>query len=238
MTTLPTEQIVVTSPAISRAQGSWLIAMQIAALGLTALALSWARVWNADAQHWNVPGSVAQKLLLLLILAALAVAIVPAWRRSAAAGILGGAALALACSLSARKSWELELFPGASTPLILPVIVIAAVILAVWGIATRSKLADSARISVGALAGGVLVILFALGMYALVNYAPSLVAPDGSRLYAVEKYQLADLIAAALLYPLAIWLGAAGARAGYRWTFLPLGLVIILAGFLVLWKVH
>ena len=66
--------------------------------------------------------------------------------------------------------------------------------------------------------------------YLLINFVPMFHA-----LYAIDPYQLASLLAAAVVYGPAIWLGGVGIRATGRRHFLPFGLVAIIAVFLVHW---
>lgn len=210
---------------MTRAQAVWLMLTQAVVLGLTALALHYA----------DAPPTPQRHLLALLALALLVVTLVPRWRRGQIAGILGGVTCALACWLSAAHTFTLD-DPGdlgliaGYVPVMAPIAAGAALALTVWGAFARGGLRDDARFGVAALAGSTLVAVSGIALYLLINTVPMF-----SALYAIDAYQLAALLAAAVLYGSTIWLGSIGIRATARGHFLPLGLVVIIAAFLVHW---
>ena len=136
----------------TRAQAVWLVAVQVAALGLTALALN----------YTEAPAAPQRQLLALLAFALLVVALVPGWRRGHIAGILGGITCALACWLSSARTFELDDpgdlgFIAGYVPIITPIIVGVVVVLIIWGVLTRSGLRDDSRFGIAALVGSALV---------------------------------------------------------------------------------
>ena len=204
----------------------WQVAVQLVVVGLTAVALLWA----------PVPTPVQRKLWELLAIGMLLVTAVAPWRRSAMPGVLAGITLALACWGTTAVTWTIgEQSPLAQfapyLPKMMPIVLAAAVVLAVWGALARAGLRDPAHFGVSAVGGGVLIALFATAFFLIVNYSPVF-----NTLYAIEGYQLAALLFSLGLYAPAIWLGTVGVRATSRWSLLPLGMTLVLGGFLYYWR--
>lgn len=210
------------SPGKVRAQAVWSVTVQVLALGLTILALLWA----------SPPASSFKALLGLLALCALVVAVVPGWRRGVVAGVLAGIVLALACHLSTGH--KLPEIPGIDplitgyTPTMTLVLAVVSLLMAGWGVVVKVGLADQARFGVAALASLLLISFLSLFYLMIFTFG---VKMEG----VVESWQLANLLAVTLLYSLAIWFGGTGIRPTVRWTILPFGLVLVLAGFLIYW---
>ena len=217
---------------VSRARAAWLIVAQCAALGLLACALMLAGR-SSDA----LP-QTRQALLLLLALLHLGIAGVPAWRRSSFAGVLGGVTLATACWLSAKVTLEIEA-PGdwgflvTFIPLAAPIALAVAVVLVVWGLAVRGGLADSSRLGLAAMLGGLLLASISIGLYRLVNFSPAF-----KSLYMIESYQLTALLSSLTLYSLALWLGSVGLRPVGGRRLQPLGMALVLIGFVAYWHIR
>jgi hypothetical protein len=212
---------------MGRAGHIWSLAAQVAMLALTALALAWAAI----------PAKPYQGLLLLLAVVAVVTIKLPAWRRSEAAALVGSLTLATACLLSTTRTWDLpylaDLTPSAYLPLLLPVLVTAAVALILWALIARAGLGSASRIGIPVLLGGVCLALATLGFYAMVHGIAAFNA-----LYGFELNQLYEMLTATLLYPLALWLGGAGVRATTRWSVQSAGTAVLLLAFLVFWHVR
>lgn len=211
-TSLPT-QITPQSAAApqTRAQAVWLAVVQVAALALTALALYW----------MPSPEPMYRALLTLFALSFLAIATVPAWRRSPVAGMLAGTALAFICWLAAEKTWQIDgpeelSFLATYVPMLAPIVAATAVVLAVWGACTRAGLTDRARLGVAALVAGML--LAAVGAFLFFALFRRL----------LEDWQLTAFFSAVVLYPAALWVGSVGLRPEGRGHFLPAGMVLLL----------
>lgn len=210
----------------------WVVAVQVAALAVAATAWVFAKSL-ATAEGAVSPPLPVQGLVGLMALAMLLVALVPGWRRGKAGALLCGIGLATVCWLTIDRTWDIPYFAIAYIPLMTPVVAGAAVALAVWGAIARAGLAGQARLGNAALVALVLVIVWTLLFFFGINHSAHF-----SKLYAVELFQVQEIIAAALLYPLALWLGGVGVRAQSRLTLLPAGMTIILAAFLVMWHVR
>lgn len=232
--------------AITRAQAVWLTAVQIAVLALLVLALLWA---GAASDYFNesVPlpslragrGLPSPMMYLLLLLAAghLVIAAVPALRRGPLAGMWGGVTLATACWLAARVTFlvfdkEFGLYEDSKLPIIAVVVTPLAVVLAVWGTIVRARLADAARLGAAALAGGLLLACFGVGIYLLIAFNPTF-----RELYDIDVNGLNVLLASIALFSTALWLGSAGLRPAGGWLVQPLGMALILGIFFVCWRV-
>jgi len=217
---------------ISRAQTIWLMLSQAAALGLMALSLVWAAHYKHEQHKWSLPPASDQMLLIILMLCSLAVAIIPRWRRSAFAGILGSMALAFSCYLAREHTLPAI---GKIDPLItdyIPqmslTILLVALLIAIWGLVVRGGLADQARFGTAALYSALLIS--GLSLIYLMMFVFGVKMTN-----AVENWQLAELFALTLLYSLALWLGGLGLRPTTRWAILPAGTAGIFALFLIYW---
>ncbi|MHB9025350.1 MAG: hypothetical protein ACYC7E_14470 [Armatimonadota bacterium] len=222
MSQLSSEQTAAPPGQETRAQGVWRVVVQLAVLALVVLAL----VWSPE------PKPLHQMLVLLLAVASLVVALVPRWRTGEAAAALCGVALALCCWFTAdEKLWEPAFITG-YVPLLAPILAAVTVALAIWGAIARAGALGVWTFGKGALAA--LLLLAGTGklFYAVINYVPYF-----KKLYAIERYQLEELLAAVILYPLALWLGGVAIRPARRWTFLPFGIALALAAFVVYWKI-
>jgi hypothetical protein len=212
----------------SRAAAAWLTAAQCVALGLLGLALAWAYVPGAE----DSPTQPAQRLqmpLLVLGLAAVVAACVPAWRRSAFAGALCGVALALACALTANtKFWMTP--QGAYVPLLAFIVPGAAVVLAVWGALVRGGLKDAARLGAAALLAGAGLALVSILFFAVLTRKVA-----GLPGYQIELYQFQELLAGIALYPAALWIGSIGVRRQGGLALLPLLTALAIGGALLWW---
>ena len=214
------------TPRQERAQQLWFLIAQGMALALMVLALCWVS---------KRPTPAFSYLLLLLALASGVAALRPAWRRGVIAGLLGSITLAVACSLSAGHT--LPDIPGIDplissyVPNMSVTIVFAAILLAGCGLIARGGLADQARLGVAALAGALMIGVFAL-IYWLIFFF-GVRTPN-----VVENWQFAELAAVTVLYALALWIGGLGIRPTARVTFLPAATAVILAVFLAYWRVH
>lgn len=208
----------------------WVVAVQVAALAVAVTAWVFAR---ALAKSAGAPPLPVQGLVGLLALATLLAALVPGWRRGEVGALLCGIGLATACWLTIDRTWDIPYFATAYIPLMTPVVTGAAVALAVWGAIARAGLAGQTRLGTAALVVMALIIVWTLLFYFGINHSAHF-----SKLYAVELFQVQEMTAAALLYPLALWLGGVGVRAQSRLTLLPAGMTIILAAFLVMWHVR
>jgi len=239
--TIPRE----TNSAVTRAQAVWLTAVQIAALALLALALAWAGA-KSDYMENLIPAPslqagkllppVLQQLLLLLAAGHLVIALVPALRRGPLAGIWGGVTLATACWFAARVTFlifdkEFELYEDSMEPIIAAVVPPLALALAVWGMIARARMIDTSRLGTAALAGGLLLAFFSVGLYLLITFNPAF-----RNLYQIEANQLDVLLASIALYAAALWLGSAGLRPTGGWRIQPLGMALIIGIFFVLWR--
>ena len=211
------------STQLTRAQVVWLVAAQVATLGLLALALAWARL----------PKPSFQLLLIVLAVLALVLAAAPRWRRGALAGVLGSVMLAVACMLSADRT--LPPVPGIDSlitdyiPLLAPIVLVVALALAIWGSVVRAGLVDQARFGAAAVMGAVLIGVMLLVLLLILTYGVKM-------LNVMEDWQFAELASMTLLFAAALWVGGVGVRPSCRWTFLPIGMVIVLAAFLIYWQ--
>ncbi|HOS42126.1 MAG TPA: hypothetical protein PK794_00390 [Armatimonadota bacterium] len=216
-------------PAPSRAAGVWLTAAQLAAAGLLALALAWARVPGAEGAPAQ-PALYARAPFAALALVALVVACVPAWRRGAFAGAVCGAALALACALTAMtKFWMTP--QGAYVPLLAFIVPGAAGALAVWGALARGGLRDAPRLGAAALVAG--LGLAAVGTLCFLILTRNIAGLPG---YQIEAYQFQELLAGLALYPAACWVGSVGIRPRGGLALLPLLTAVLLGGALLWWN--
>ncbi len=203
----------------SRGQMVWGYAAQIAALGVLVLACC----WSPAPTHG--PGALLALLTVGLVFASLR----PNWHAAPLTSLCGSVALATLCWVSAKQSLSWPLLADAYVPSITPYVVGAVLVLLLWGAIARVGVFRQARFGAGALVGGVLLVVCSLLFYGIVNYLPAFHA-----LYAIESYQLIELIGTALLYPAAIWLGEVSIRAANRrLSLLPIGSALILFAFLM-----
>jgi hypothetical protein len=195
------------------------MAAQVGAAVLTGAAV----VLTAEKPALPVQAMVGALGVLLLALAA------GAWRRSAFVGAACGVAVAAACAASARSTWLTPDF--AEIPKIAIPAVALAIVLLLWGLIARAGVVDAARLGMAGLLAGVALTVFGLLSALLLNHPPAPIPR-----YAVETYQVQELLAAVLLYPAALWTGSAGVRPDNRWTPLPLLLGLLLVGAVVAWN--
>jgi hypothetical protein len=229
------------------AQAPWFAAVQITALALLALALWWAGVPLEPHRGLLALLLVAFGLISLAWLAAVlldayagsAAAPFVAWvamlRRGPVMSLLGGLTLATACYLSASRTFAVadtgqfgQFAKG--LPIIAPVVMLATLIIAHASILPALR-AKQAPFGLAALLGAVLLVLLATAFYALVTLAQPF-----NGWYVIEFRQYAGLLAGALLYGSALWLGGAGIRPEARWLILPEGMVLVLSWFLMYWR--
>ncbi len=243
------------------ARAIWLLGVQVLALLVLVVMLAWAggaydalptadggTAWSQalrqlvafvfQPQRLAAPATVPQQLLMLLTAVLLAIAVIPPLRRGAWAGMFCGITLAVACQLAAGVTFSLG-DPGdvglaaSYVPVAAPLVVGAAVAAALWGLLARARLIGTARFGLAALAGGVLLLLGFLILVGLIN------GPAFHALYApIKPYQIAEMLAVLTLYPAALWLGSTGVRTTGGLRILPLGMVIVLTGFLTYWHVR
>lgn len=220
---------------MTRLQQAWCIIVQLVTLGLATLALVWFQVPeratpDAPSVDWSYY-QAARVLLLGFIIISLVVACVPRWRRGEIGAILGGLGLAIACWLAVDKTWDIAYFSDAYIPQITPFVVGGAVLFAVLGLLVRVGIGGQSRWGKAALAGMLLVGATCLLFYFFFHHSAFFL--DN---YAFELYQVKEILAAALLYPTALWLGSTGIRQAGRLTLLPLTMPVLFAVFLVLWR--
>lgn len=199
-------------------QRIWFWSMPAVTLALMALVLVWA----------PTPTPSQQALFTLLIVALLGIACFPRLRAGEIAASFCGLGLAAACWLSSMHLWEHPVFAGAYIPLAAPVVCAIALVCAVWGVVLRVRPLVTSRLAVGALIGGLAILLFDLLFFVLINHTPAM----QSR-YLIESYQPQEMAAVALLYPLALWQGGVGARRQLRLPVLPLGMAAVMATYLI-----
>jgi hypothetical protein len=223
MTQLSSMDTAVPPSEETRAQVIWRVVVQLAVLALVILALA----WSPKPQRFH------QALLLLLALISLVVALLPRWRTGEFAAALSGVALALCCWFTSNDVfWNPAFLTPDFTPLLTPILAATAVVLLIWGALARAGALDPWRFGKGALAGMLLLGGFGTLFYVVINYVPYF-----KRLYGIDQYQLETVWAAAVLYPLALWLGGVAIRPARRWTFLPLGLALAMIAFVVYWHI-
>ncbi len=222
---LPTTESPAPPDDLTILQFGWLMVVQLGVLALAFTALRWA----------GPPPPTQQALLGVLALACLLVAITPPWRRGAVAGIVTGTLLAVVCwmavSVPDSESLRIITLLGTEIPLLVPVVLGAAVLLVVMGVIARIGLADTSRFGVAAVAGAVLLVAVAIFLYSVINRTPAF-----HDRYSIAPYQLVQLLAAMLLYPLALWLGSTGLRPAGGWRVLPFCLALLISGFLICWR--
>lgn len=209
------------------AQQGWMVAAQLVALALIVVALCW-----APNQDHPAPQRPYQAVLAVLALASLGLACAPRLRRGELAGVVGGVALGTACWLSAGHLWLLPAFADARVPLMTPVVLGAACVLALGGLIARTGRGGT-RLGNGALVAALILAAFGLLFFGLINYSPYF-----KSLYQIDLYELQEILAIAVLYPLALWLGGVGIRPAARWSFQPACLGVILLGFLLHWHMR
>jgi hypothetical protein len=229
-----------------RAMQIWLIAVQVAVVALTAIGLGWARVsvriGDTEIEQLVPPALKLQALLGVLALVAAVIALVPAWRRGIPAALICATMSATACWLSVADRVNSGAFlnpdtypwlNGAKIPTLFPIVLAVAVVLKVWDLIVRGSLWDQGRFGVAAGAAGAFIVLAGLISFCFFNT----VAPFNTW-YHIDGYLLMETLAVALLYPVALWLGALGVRATNRLTFLPGALAVLGFAFLAYWRMH
>ncbi len=219
---------IVPESAPSRAQGIWLVTVQVVGILGTATALLSA----------GKPEKPVQMLLALLCAAFVALAAVPAWRQSALAGVLGGLTLATACWLGANgHTYEITFANGDVWDIPFAAFGLAggSFLLALWGVPVmrrgpRPVVGFGGAAVIGALIVSALALLLFLGL----NYVPVIAA-----LYpnAVGLSQLLGVVTPVCMYGLALWLGGAGVRPGARVALQPPLLAAAIAVALIFWHV-
>lgn len=212
-------------PALSRAQSSWLVAVQLAALGVA----GWAFYLSP------APSQASQALLGLLAIALGILAFHRGWRRGEVAGIVAGILLAVACrqaqvhTLTLDGSGDLA-FLAMYVPVLAPVMLAVTLVFAVWGLFVRIGLRRQAPFAGAALLAGALLgalgLLFAFVLNYLLHFTNL-----------IENYQLVELLALVALYPPALWLGGIALRPQTRLALLPLLLSLLTLGYLALWHI-
>jgi hypothetical protein len=207
----------------TRAITIWSIVAQIGVLALTALALWWS----------PAPDRPRQLLLVLVALGLVIIALKPAWRGGAIAGMLAGSGCALACWLSTlgERMWEMRWLESPYIPLIAPYVAGTALVLTIWGCCIRAPLRRNGRIGNAALAAMAILIAYALAFFLVINHR----APYNT-FYAVDRYQLEELVAVAILYPTACWLADISLPSPAPRIGLPVGMAILLIGFVLFWQ--
>jgi hypothetical protein len=195
---------------------------QVGAFVLTLAGLVLALVWAPR------PPQTHQALLAGLALALGVVALLPAARRSSLPGLVTGTAFATACWLAAEKTWEWTALTG-YVPLLAPLVVGSALLVALAGALVRAFGREDWPLGSAALvsAGGI-ILLGGFFFWLITCVRPF------STLYGVERYQVEELIASALLYSLALWQGLQATRG--RLAGLAGVLALVLLGFIVYWQ--
>lgn len=221
----------------SRAAAIWLTAAQVVAVALLGLALYWSYRPAGPDSPAILPARPLQAMLGVIALAAFVMALAPAWRRSAFAGALCGAALAIACWLSAGvKTWfEPKFF--ADIPLLAFVMPAAALALAIWGLIARGGMKDGARLGAWALCAGLGLLVCAAGFFGLLTSGIGGI-PVYQKLDALDTYfyQYELLLANILLYPAALWIGSIGLRKQGGLAVQPLLTALVIGGALLWWN--
>ncbi|HEX2948716.1 MAG TPA: hypothetical protein VHV83_03970 [Armatimonadota bacterium] len=210
----------------NRVHQAWFLVSQLTVLGIMILALAWS----------TAPPTPYQAMLGLCAAVSLVLALVANWRRSEATAVTGGIALAMTCALSFDHTWTASFLASTYIPLVTPIIVGVTLFLLVSGGIIRVGAFGQSSFGKGALISAFLIMLLAVLYYRLINYAPAFRLDVLN--YAMYPDQLQEILAVALLYPLAIWLGGTGIRQANRFEILPAGTVLVFVTFLVLWHVR
>jgi hypothetical protein len=247
-------------PATRRAAHVWAAAAQIAVVILTALALIWGKIPIQQGEtplFINTPPAPMHQMLIAILGGACAVAALGRGRtRAEQTAVLAAMLLATACWLTVANRNNSPHFldfsasptlAAAHVPTLAPVVAAVALVLGVWGLVVRWLQARRHRAETGnarpatadigfgavALFTGAFVLIYAVKFYLFLNN----VAPF-NQWYGVEPYQLLELTAIVVLYPAALWLGAAAAREEeQRPSFFPWALAVTAILTLCWWQV-
>lgn len=220
--------------APGRAQEIWLLVMQLVPIALLVLALCWAV--SPDAPHLP-PAAIYRKFLAGLALLMFIVAVIPKWRHGEVAGVLGGAILATACWLAAGHVLSApsaqKYISSGDIPTLTPIIMLIAVLALFSGLLLRAGVFGESRVGRGALAAGLLLSAWAACFYGLLRNVPAFKLPELG--YGFSSDQMQEILAVIILFSLALWLGGVGIRRQGRWLIQPIGMVLVLACFLLKW---